>query len=204
MADDSEDGDSDDPLENGDKERLDRVRGKRDARPSRARHRRPSRTQQEEQAPQGQQSQEGDQPPQAQQGEQASREDEKNHQQESAQAQQAPQETMDTQAQNSTEEKQAQQAQQAKLEPVTKREHDTFYLDENVRAELNRIYRRVALDVLEETGVDIEDQSVGGRNRYFRPLALLLGARELQEMTPEELRKTIEEEGLVDDLPAEE
>lgn len=96
------------------------------------------------------------------------------------------------------------QAPQAQLGPVTQREHDTFYLSEDVRGELNQMYRRVALDVLEETGIDIDDQQVGGRNRYFRPLALLLGARRLREMSPDELRDAIEAEDLVDDLPAEE
>jgi hypothetical protein len=121
--------------------------------------------------------------------------------QQAQQAQGEEQAAQEEQAQQATQAEQEQQDQQGELEPVTQREHDTFYLSEEVRAELNQIYRRVSLDVLEETGVDIDDQAVGGRNRYFRPLALLLGARELQEMTPAELRETIEEENLVDDLP---
>ena len=57
------------------------------------------------------------------------------------------------------------------------------------------------LGYAEETGVDLDEQRVGGRNRYYRPLALLLGAREIAEMSPGEVRQAIEEEDLVDDLP---
>jgi FtsZ-interacting cell division protein ZipA len=170
----------DDPLDEENHERIDRVRGKRDGRRSRQQA---QQAQGEDQAPQEQQGQQG---PQAEQETTSGGE---NSQTEPAQAQQA------------TQGEQEQQAQQEKLEPVTQREHDTFYLSEDVRSELNQIYRRVSLDVLEETGVDIDDQAVGGRNRYFRPLALLLGAQELQDMTPAELRETIEQEGLIDDLP---
>ena len=109
--------------------------------------------------------------------------------------------------QQSTQEQQApqvEQRKQEKLEPVTQREHDTFYLSKELRTELNKRYRRMSLDILEETGVDIDDQQVGGQNRYFRPLALLLGARQIAEMSPTELRETIEGEELIDDLPAEE
>lgn len=89
----------------------------------------------------------------------------------------------------------------AELEPVTQREHDTYYLDQNLREELERVYRRMSLDMLEAADVDLDDQRIGGRNRYFRPLALLLGAREIADMSPEELRETFEEEELIDDLP---
>ena len=89
----------------------------------------------------------------------------------------------------------------AELEPVTQREHDTYYLDQNLREELERVYRRMSLDMLEAADVDLDDQRIGGRNRYFRPLALLLGAREIADMSPEELRETLEEEELIDDLP---
>jgi hypothetical protein len=117
------------------------------------------------------------------------------------QVQQTQQPKQETQAPQAP---QAQQAEQEKLEPVTQREHDTFYLSKELRTELNKRYRRMSLDLLEETGVDIDDQRVGGQNRYFRPLALLLGARQIEEMSSSELRETIEQEELIDDLPAEE
>lgn len=182
--------DEDEALTDEDKDRIERVKGKRR---QRDRQRSRSRTQ-EEQAPQEQRA------PQAEQGQQENRDGNDNQQTRAPQAQQEP---MDSQATEAAGEAQAPRAAQEQLEPVTQREHDTFYLSEDVRDELNQIYRRVALDVLEETGVDIDDQQVGGRNRYFRPLALLLGARELRGMTPDELRETIEDEDLVDDLPDE-
>lgn len=178
----------DESLSEEDQERIERVQGKR-----RSRQRSRSRTQ-KEQAPQEQGA------PQAKQTHQEDRDGDRDQETEAPQAKQEP---MDSQATDATDAAQAPQAQQAELEPVTKRGHDTFYLAEDVRDELNKVYRRVALDVLEETGVDIDDQQVGGRNRYFRPLALLLGARQLEGMSPEELRETIEDEGLVDDLPDE-
>ncbi|UHQ96454.1 hypothetical protein [Natrinema halophilum] len=191
--------DEDDPLEDEDRNRLDRVKGKRDRR---SRQRGRSRTE-EPQAPQAEQSPRAQQPPQAKQGD---GDGDGNTQTEAPQAQQEPMGPQTTGAKDvaqSPQAEQTQQSQQEKLEPVTQREHDTFYLSEDVRSELNQIYRRVALDVLEETGVDIDDQQIGGRNRYFRPLALLVGARELREMSPDELRETIENESLVDDLPDE-
>ncbi|ELZ01575.1 hypothetical protein [Natrialba aegyptia] len=179
--------DDDETLTEEDQERLERVQGKRKRRPRR-------------------QSKQGKQEPQEPQEEQSPQEEgnENENQQEAQQAPRAKQNQMETQTAQSTESEQEEQAQQATLEPVTQREHDTFYLSKDVRAELNAVYRRVALDVLEETGIDIENQSIGGRNRYFRPLALLVGARELQRMSSDELLEMIEDESLVDDLPAEE
>lgn len=181
------------PLSEKDQDRIQRVQGKRRNRPSRQRGRSP------------QQEQQGQQSPQAEQEPQENREDEQNRTAKEPQAQ----ESMETQTSETAEEEQPpqaqqeQQANQAALEPVTQREHDTFYLAEDVRNELNMAYRRVAMNVLEQTGVDIDGQQIGGRNRYFRPLALLLGARELQEMSSEELRDAIEQEDLIDDLPKE-
>lgn len=185
---------TDDELDEDDQERLNRVRGKRDGR--RSRRRSAEQATEEEQEPQAQQADQSPQDQQMQQPPQA------------AQAEESEEANRSTGAPQAQQGKQAEQAQQPErtpqdqLEPVTKRGHDTFYLSEEIRAELNRTYRRVALDVLEETGVDIDDQAVGGRNRYFRPLALLVGARELESMSPAELRETLEDEDLVDDLPS--
>lgn len=190
---------SEENLDEDDQKRIDRVRGKRGRRQSR----RSSSNREDQQAKQVQQEE------QAQQGEQAQQEKkaEQVKDSEPVDATTTNKQMSNTQQANkSTREqqgKQAPQAQQAKLGPVTNREHDTFYLSQDVRDELNQIYRRVSLNILEETGVDIDDQAIGGRNRYFRPLALLLGARKLQEMSPAELRETLEKEDLVDDLPAE-
>jgi len=123
------------------------------------------------------------------------------------QEEQGKQENQERKEDPQTETPQAKQAKvveqptMAELEPVTQREHDTYYLDQNLREELERVYRRMSLDMLEAADVDLDDQRIGGRNRYFRPLALLLGAREIADMSPEELRETLEEEELIDDLP---
>ena len=92
---------------------------------------------------------------------------------------------------------------QENLEPVTQREHDTFYLSKELWTELNKRYRRLSLDILEETGVALDDRQVGGQNQYFRPLALLLGERQIADMSPAEFRETIEQEDLIDDFPSE-
>jgi len=86
---------------------------------------------------------------------------------------------------------------------VTQREHDTFYLSKELWTELNKRYRRLSLDILEETGVALDDRQVGGQNQYFRPLALLLGERQIADMSPAEFRETIEQEDLIDDFPSE-
>lgn len=177
--------DGEENLNESDQERIDRVRGKRDNR----RSRRDSGTANETQEQQVEQT---EQEQQAQQAEQDSTGGGSTAVGEQAQQTQPKQKA------------QAPQAEQEKLEPVTQREHDTFYLSKEMRTELNKRYRRMSLDLLEETGVDIDDQRVGGQNRYFRPLALLLGARQIEEMSSSELRETIEQEELIDDLPAEE
>lgn len=182
------DGDAD--IDDEDQERIDRISGKRNNR--RSRRRSEEAADEEQQASQPEQEQQVQQMQQGQQAAQAGESTDQNHSTETQQAQQGPQ---------ATQEEQAERLPQAKLEPVTQRGHDTFYLSEEIRDELNRIYRRVALDVLEETGVDIDGHEVGGRNRYFRPLALLVGARQLESMSPSELRETLEDEDLIDDLP---
>lgn len=185
--------DTDEELDEETRERVDRVRGKRDSRPSRRRSRRDADA---EQAPQ------------------ATQEKQENS---SKQAEAADTDTMDgntqTVTENESEKAQSEQGPQAAqaegeeqanvsdLDPVTQRRHDTYYLSKEVTEELERVYRRMSLTVLEETGVDLDNQRVGGRNRYYRPLALLLGARQIAEMSPAELRESIEEEDLIDDLP---
>lgn len=161
-------------LEEGDEERANRTRGIR----KRGRGRR-EREEQGEQGPQEEQAPQAEQAP-------VSDDD---------------QQTETPQAQQAERAEQVEQVTVSNLEPVTGRRHDTFYLGDDVASELEQIYRRVSLRLLEETGVDLDDQRVGGRNRYFRPLALLLGARQLQQMSSDELRKTIESEELIDDLP---
>ena len=196
---DNVDGDDqeDEELDEETQDRIERVRGKRDSRPSRRRGR-------------SRQTPESDQPPQAKQVEQDEQTAETaqetdmvdtNSQTETEQTKQVDNVPQAPQAEQVTQSEGAKQTTMSELEPVTQREHDTYYLDEAVREELERVYRRMSLDILEETGVDLDEQRVGGRNRYFRPLALLLGARELADMSPDELRKTVEEEDLVDDLP---
>ena len=199
---DNVDGDDqeDEELDEETQDRIERVRGKRDSRPSRRRGR-------------SRQTPESDQPPQAKQVEQDEQTAETaetaqetdmvdtNSQTETEQTEQVDNVPQAPQAEQVTQSEGAKQTTVSELEPVTQREHDTYYLDEAVREELERVYRRMSLDILEETGVDLDEQRVGGRNRYFRPLALLLGARELADMSPDELRKTVEEEDLVDDLP---
>ncbi|WP_139043046.1 hypothetical protein [Halorubrum tropicale] len=193
------DGD-DEELDKETQERVDRVRGKRDSRPSR--RRRGSGTTSDREP-------ESEQSPQAAQGEQATDAEQTTEAEREADTMTTDSQTEAGQAQKPEQPPQAAQEQQsnvssvAELEPVTQREHDTYYLDEDVREELERVYRRMSLDLLEETGVDLDEQRVGGRNRYFRPLALLLGAREIADMSPEELRETVEQEGLIDDLPDE-
>lgn len=187
--------DEEEDLDEDTQERIDRVRGKREDRPSRRRGR-------------GQQPQQSEQPPQAEQEEQEEQAKEAkqdsmdaNTQTETAQADEAGDSQQPTQAAQVAQAEGEDRATVSELEPVTQREHDTYYLDEEVRDELERVYRRMSLDILEETGVDVDDQAVGGRNRYFRPLALLLGAREISDMSPAELRETLQEEELIDDLP---
>lgn len=187
--------DGEENLNESDQERIDRVRGKRDNR----RSRRDTGTANETQEQQVEHMEQEQQSKQAPQGQQAKQDSGGGGSADVAeQAQQTQQPKQEKQA------PQAQQAKQEKLEPVTQREHDTFYLSKELRTELNKRYRRMSLDLLEETGVDIDDQRVGGQNRYFRPLALLLGARQIEEMSSSELRETIEQEELIDDLPAEE
>lgn len=180
------DTDVDDEIDEDDQERLDRVRGKRDSRRSRrdADQADDSQAAQVAQAQQAQQEEQGKQEPNG--------------------GDTTPVEQQPTQQQQGEQAPQAEQRKQEKLEPVTQREHDTFYLSKELRTELNKRYRRMSLDILEETGVDIDDQQVGGQNRYFRPLALLLGSSQIAEMSPAELRETIEQEELIDNLPAEE
>lgn len=186
MSDDAdEDGEN---LDEETQERVNRVRGKRESRPSRRRGN-------SRQAP------DSEQPPQAEQAEQ---DKQANKAEQGDDEMDANPQTEATQEDKSPQLPQAEQGEQttvSKLEPVTQREHDTYYLDADVREELERVYRRMSLDILEETGVDLDEQRVGGRNRYYRPLALLLGAREIAEMSPGEVRQAIEEEDLVDDLP---
>jgi len=185
----STDTDGDEEIDEDDQERINRVRGKRDSRRSR-RDTEEADSSQAAQSKQAKQVNKEQQPQQAPQGQQGSKSEDTT--------------TVTQQQQQAPQAEQATQEKQEKLEPVTQREHDTFYLSKELRTELNKRYRRMSLDILEETGVDIDDQQVGGQNRYFRPLALLLGAREIAEMSPAELRETIEQEELIDDLPAEE
>lgn len=203
MSDDVRDED-DEELDEKTRERVDRVRGKRESRPSRRRGR---------SGTQSDQATNPEQAPQAAQEEQSKNAEQATKPNQEADAMTTDSQTEAGQAQESEQPPQAEQEKQstmsnvstvADLGPVTQREHDTYYLDENVREELERVYRRMSLDLLEETGVDLDEQRVGGRNRYFRPLALLLGAREIADMSPEELRETVEQEGLIDDLPDEE
>lgn len=130
--------------------------------------------------------------PQAKQEEQEAQEKQENQEQK---------EDVQTETPQAKQAKVVEQPTVAELEPVTQREHDTYYLNQNLREELERVYRRMSLDMLEAADVDLDDQRIGGRNRYFRPLALLLGAREIADMSPEELREALEEEELIDDLP---
>ncbi|WP_200532196.1 hypothetical protein [Halorubrum sp. LN27] len=186
MSDDA--GEDDESLDEETQERVNRVRGKRDSRPSRRRGR-SKQTPEPEQTPQAEQEEQAEQSNKA---EQEADEMDANPQTEATQEDKSPQPTQAEQREQTT---------VSKLEPVTQREHDTYYLDADVREELERVYRRMSLDILEETGVDLDEQRVGGRNRYYRPLALLLGAREIAEMSPGEVRQAIEEEDLIDDLP---
>ncbi|MFC7188164.1 hypothetical protein [Halorubrum yunnanense] len=195
MSDDA--GEDDENLDEETQERVNRVRGKRDSRPSRRRGR-SKQTPEPEQTPQAAQEEQGQQTKNAEQG---TSEMDANSQTEAAQATQENKSPQPPQAEQETHATQTDQVTMSELEPVTQREHDTYYLDAEVREELERVYRRMSLDILEGTGVDLDEQRVGGRNRYYRPLALLLGARQIAEMSPSEVRSTIEEEDLIDDLP---
>ena len=188
------DDDETDVLDEEDEDRLNRVRGKRDSRPSRRRSR-SGEPEQAEQAPQAEQAEgaEDSGSPMKTDTTTAAGQDE--------QAQQAEEPDVEQQPPQAEQASVSERPNVSQLEPVTSRRHDTYYLSDDVTSELERVYRRMSLDVLEETGVDLDDQRVGGRNRYFRPLALLLGARQIAEMSPDELRETIEEEDLIDDLP---
>lgn len=72
------------------------------------------------------------------------------------------------------------QGEQEKLAPVTEREHDTYYLSKELRAELRRVGARFQLEYEAERDASLE------KNRHIRPAMLYLGAQRLQEMSPDE------------------
>jgi len=87
---------------------------------------------------------------------------------------------------------QAEQASQTEQEPVTNREHSTFYLDEDLLSLLRRRRMEMNLKLDEEYGFEPE------KNRHFRPLLLYLGVKQLEEMSATDIIDALDTTDILD------
>ena len=79
-------------------------------------------------------------------------------------------------------------------QPIKERTHETFYLRDDLRRELRRVTGQANLDF--EMAFDTELE----KNRHLRPLLLYLGAKELEAMEPAEIKDTLLETDLLDNV----
>ena len=82
------------------------------------------------------------------------------------------------------------------VRPVKERAHDTYYLREDLQRELRRLVDPTVTEAEVELDVDLET------NRHVRPLLLLLGARRLHDLEPEEIAELLNKEDVLDSLEA--
>jgi hypothetical protein len=83
-------------------------------------------------------------------------------------------------------------------QPIKERTHETFYLREDLRRELRRISGQANLDFEMEFNTELE------KNRHLRPLLLHLGAKQLENMTPEEIENALDETNILDSVDIDE
>lgn len=111
----------------------------------------------------------------------------------SATAEDDTEESMSQQSQPS-ETAQTSQTQQTSQLPLTERTHSTFYLRDDLQAELRQVRKQLELDVDLEYGIELE------KNRHIRPLMLYLGAKQLEEMDAEDVAETLDSTDVLDSI----
>lgn len=79
-------------------------------------------------------------------------------------------------------------------EPVTERDHSTFYLHEDLSNELRRAWLEMQMSFIDEYGFEPE------KNRHFRPLVLYLGAQKIKEMDTDEIASTLNTTDILDSI----
>ncbi|WP_058997728.1 hypothetical protein [Haloarcula sp. CBA1127] len=127
------------------------------------------------------------------------RRDDSQEQQESqkSQSQQTSQEqqtgSADSESVEQQESQKSQRQQRPEEQPVTERRHDTYYLRDDLRKEVNRLTVGTFAEVEATHGVDLDT------NRHRRPLLLLLGAERLAEMDDDEILSKLVDEDVLDD-----
>lgn len=83
-------------------------------------------------------------------------------------------------------------------EPVSDRTNHSFYLRDDLKLAVRRAATPALLDFEEAYGADLSDSK--HRNRHYRPLLLLLGARALGDLDPDEIYDLLESEDVLDDV----
>jgi len=83
--------------------------------------------------------------------------------------------------------------------PLKDRNHDTYYLLEDLADELDFRLDEVNLDLQREYGADAKLE----KNRHWRPLVLALGLDALEDMDAEDVREFLDDHDLLDDAPRE-
>jgi hypothetical protein len=79
-------------------------------------------------------------------------------------------------------------------QPIKERTHETFYLRDDLRREIRRTSGQANLDFEMAFNTELE------KNRHLRPLLLYLGAKELEAMEPAEIKDTLLETDLLDNV----
>lgn len=83
-------------------------------------------------------------------------------------------------------------------EAVSERTNHSFYLRDDLKLAIRREVTPALLDFEETYGADLSDTK--HRNRHYRPLLLLLGARALGDLDPEKIHELLETEDVLDDI----
>lgn len=102
-------------------------------------------------------------------------------------------ESMSQQSQPS-ETAQTSQTKQTSQSPLTERTHSTFYLRDDLQAELRQVRKQLELDVDLEYGIELE------KNRHIRPLMLYLGAKKLEDMDATDVAEMLDTTDVLDGI----
>lgn len=124
------------------------------------------------------------------------REGQGNDEDASATAEDDTAESMSQQSQPSgkSETAQTSQTKQTSQSPLTERTHSTFYLRDDLQAELRQVRKQLELDVDLEYGIELE------KNRHIRPLMLYLGAKQLEDMDTEDVAEMLDTTDVLDSI----